>query len=358
MTRYGSNLNAPSMLKKRLILAAKIAIVLAVVGWVAWELQKSWHIIGEMDKLEQGNFKLKADYGFLALSGILYVVAYVPAAFFWRYSMQSLGQSPRLYESFRAYYIGHLGKYVPGKGMVVILRSGLLNHDRTRPSIAAAAVFLETLTMMAVGAFLSAVIIIVWFRNTPNGGLLSIVSLGMMLVAGLPIFPPVFRVLAKKLGVGRKDPLIDEKLAGLTMQTLGVGWLLMTVAWVLLGLSLWASIRGVGFDTGPLLDHLPRFTLAAALPVVLGFVAMIPGGMGVREFAMAQVLTAYFAAMLAQNTLAQNNPALNAETIQALAVTIGIIVAGVQRLVSIVAELLISAALIRDPSRPARMRPV
>ncbi len=332
------------ILKKRLIAAVKIAIVLAVIAWVVWELNKSWRKIGEMDKLEE--IRLKADYGFLALSGLLYVIAYIPAALFWQYTMRSMGQSPRLYESFRAYFIGHLGKYVPGKAMVVVLRSGLLNHDRTRPSIAAAAVFLETLTMMAVGAFLSAVIIIVWFRDTPNGTFLSVVSLGVMLVAGLPVFPPFFRALAKRLGVGRSDPLIGEKLGGLTMKTLGVGWLMMTVAWIFLGLSLWATIRGVGIDTGPLLDNLPRFTLAAALSIVLGFVAMIPGGIGVREFAMAQVLTIYFT-----ETLTASNPALDAETVQAIAVTIGIIVAGAQRLVSILAELTMSAVLIIGEKR-------
>lgn len=332
------------LLKKRLIAAVKIAIVLAVVVWVVWELNKSWRKIAEMDKLE--DIRLKADYGFLALSGILYVIAYVPAACFWRYTMRSMGQAPRLYETFRAYFIGHLGKYVPGKAMVVVLRSGLLNHDRTRASIAAAAVFLETLTMMAVGAFLSAVIVLVWFRDTPNGLILTVLALGAMVVAGLPVFPPFFRVLAKRLGVGRSDPLIDEKLAGLTMQTLGVGWLLMTVAWIFLGLSLWATIRGVGFETGPVLENLPRFTLAAALSVVLGFVAMIPGGLGVREFAMAQVLTIYFI-----ETLTANNPALDAETVQAIAVTVGIVVAGAQRLISILAELAVSALLIVGEKR-------
>ncbi len=330
------------LLKKRLIFVAKIVIVLLVTLWVIWELRKSWRVLGTVNALKEISLHFHA--GFLTLSALFYILAYVPAALFWRYTMQSMGQSPKIYESLRAYFIGHLGKYVPGKGMVVVLRSGLLNHQRTRPSIAAAAVFLETLTMMAVGAFLSAAIIVLFFRDTPQGLLLSLLSLGVMVVAGLPVYPPLFRLLAKRLGVGRKDPQIDEKLAGLNGKTLAIGWVIMLGVWILLGVSLWASILGIGFDTGPLIPHLPRFTLAAALSLVLGFVSMIPGGLVVREFALAQVLTLYFVEILARQ-----NPALSIEAVQALAVTIGIIVAGIQRLISLLAELGMAAVLAFRP---------
>ncbi len=317
--------------RKRLIFGVKVLIVLAVVGWVAWELYKSW---GNLHQIAW-----KPDYFWLTLSGVLYAVGYVPSCIFWFLSMRSLGQNPGLFETFRAYYVGHLGKYVPGKAMVVVLRSGLLDHEKTRASIAAAAVFLETLTMMAAGAFLSAVIAIIWFRDTPHGNWLSLLALGMMLVSGLPIIPPVFRTLALKLGVGRSDPEIDTKLRGLTVKTLAVGWMLSTLTWILLGLCLWASIRGIGIETGPLTEHLPRFVMAAALSVVLGFVLMIPGGVGVREFALAQVLTTYFAGL----------PGTAGDAaVQAL------IVAAVQRGISILTELFVSACLIAG--RSARLK--
>ncbi len=310
-------------LRKRLIFSAKILIVLAVVGWVGWELYKSWdrvHLLA-----------WKPDYFWLTLSGLFYLVGYIPCCLFWYLSMRSLGQRPGLYETFKAYYIGHLGKYVPGKAVVVVLRSGLLDHNKTRASIAAAAVFLETLTMMAAGAFLSAVIALVWFRDTPHGHWLSLLALGMMLVSGLPIIPPFFRRIARKLGVGRHDPEIDAKLQGLTVRTLAVGWVLSTLTWLVLGLSLWASIRGIGIETGPLSEHFPRFVLASALSVVLGFVSMIPGGVGVREFALAQVLTVFFAGL----PLCAADAALYA-----------IVVAAVQRGVSILAELAVSACFV------------
>ena len=319
-------------LRKRLIFGVKVFIVLAVAWWLGWELYKSWDNLHEIE--------WKPNYFWLTLSGVLYVVAYVPSCVFWFFSMRSLGQRPGLYETFRAYSIGHLGKYVPGKAMVVVLRSGLLDHTKTRASIAAAAVFLETLTMMAAGAFLSAVIAIVWFRNTPHGNQLSLIALGMMLVSGLPIIPPIFRNIALRLGVGRSDPEIDAKLRGLTVKTLAVGWMLATLTWIVLGLCLWASIRGIGIESGPLLEHLPQFVLAAALSVVVGFVLMIPGGAGVREFVLAAVLISYFAGL--------------SEEIAVNAALWAIIVAAVQRIVSIFTELFVSACFVVGRRRKSR----
>ncbi len=326
--------------KKRLIGAAKIIIVVAVFFWIGWELSKSW------DTLRRQTWT--PDYIWLGLAGAFYIIGYVPAALFWRYSMQAFGQRPGLYEALRAYYIGHLGKYIPGKAVVVVLRSGLLNSERTRPGIAAAAVFLETLTMMAVGALLSALIVIVWFRDMPQSQYLVLLAAGLTLVAGGPIYPPFFRWTAKRLGLGRSDPEIDTKLAGLNVQTLGIGLGLMTITWIFLGLSLWATILGVGIDPGLLSEHLPRFVLAAALSVVLGFVLMIPGGIGVREAAMASVLTVYFV-----NLAMSNNPEMSFADAEALALGQGIVIAAVQRVISILAELLASAVLVLKKDKAA-----
>ncbi|MDR2344732.1 MAG: flippase-like domain-containing protein [Planctomycetaceae bacterium] len=316
-------------MKRRLITILKVLIFVAVVVWVVWELNKSWNKICQIE--------WKADYYWLLFSAVFYFLAYIPTSLFWRYSMWSLGQRPGLYESFRAYYIGHLGKYVPGKAVVVVLRSGLLSRERTSASVAAAAVFLETLTMMASGAFLSALIVIVWFREMENGFWLMLLAVGMAICAGLPILPPIFRKIAKKVGVGKSDPAIGQKLNGLSFKTLTVGWGLTILTWLFLGLSLWCVVNGVGMKTEPLwingFELTARFTLASSFSVVLGFVLMMPGGIGVRDFVLAQVLTIYFAGKLDND--------------MHLAASYAIVVAGVQRLVSILVELLAAAVMFK-----------
>jgi uncharacterized membrane protein YbhN (UPF0104 family) len=319
------------LMKRWLIAALKIAIFIAVVVWVIWELGKSWGKISQV--------QWNANYYWLFLSAVFYFLAYIPTSMFWRYSMWSLGQRPKIYESLRAYYIGHLGKYVPGKAVVVILRSVLLGSERTSTSVAAAAVFLETLTMMASGAFLSALIVIIWFRGMENGIWLMLLAVGMAICAGLPIIPPVFRRLAKKVGVGRGDPEIDQKLRGLSFGTLAIGWGLTILTWLLLGLSLWSAVNGVGVVTESLFANncelMARFTLAATFSVVLGFVLMMPGGIGVRDFVLAKVLIIYFA-----GTETLNNDI-------ELATSYAIVIAGVQRLISILVELFAAAVMFK-----------
>ena len=56
----------------------------------------------------------------------------------------------------RAYVVSHLGKYVPGKAMVVVVRAGMVVPFGARASTAAIATFYETLVMMAAGGLVAA----------------------------------------------------------------------------------------------------------------------------------------------------------------------------------------------------------
>ena len=78
----------------------------------------------------QGEYSWDFDPGWLGLAGVLYLLGLLPAGLFWHRVLLVLGQDARLGETLRAYYIGHLGKYVPGKAMVVVIRAGLIRSHR------------------------------------------------------------------------------------------------------------------------------------------------------------------------------------------------------------------------------------
>ena len=63
----------------------------------------------------------------------------------------------------------------------------------------------------------------------------------------------------------------------------------MVAGWVLLGTSLWATLRAMGLG-GNLLAQLPRDTAAVAMAIVGGFVSMIPGGLFAREAVLTELL--------------------------------------------------------------------
>ena len=301
------------MNKKRLILAVKILVAFAVFGWVGRVLIKLWH------EIPQHQWEL--NYLLLVLAGICYVVAYIPAAIYWRYAMQTLGQQPGIYESFRAYYIGHLGKYVPGKVWVLFIRSGLLNRKKTKISTAAVSIFIETMTMMAVGAFIAALMVLLWFRNIEHSNWLTLCALIALIGTVLPILPPVFHFVAKKCRI---------ELEGLRFKTLAVGWVLNIHVWMMLGVSLWLTMLGFGMKSESVFTELPYCTMAISFSVVLGFASMIPAGFGVRGWAMSIILIPFFAL----------HPigTIDSSTMADVIVT-------AHRIISILAELTVSAML-------------
>ena len=306
------------MSKKRLITAVKILIVLIICGGIGHALYKSWDAIQQHD--------WNPNYWLLVLSGICYAVAYIPAAIYWRYIMQTLGQMPGIYETFRAYYIGHLGKYVPGKVMVLIVRTGLLNHQRTKISAAGASVFVETMTMMAVGAFVAALIALFLLQQVEHGHWLMLLAFGTMLGTMLPILPPVFQFAANKL---KKYKIEFE---GLKFKTLAAGWMLNVPVWMMLGVSLWLTMLGLGMTSESIFAELPFCMMAISFAVVVGFITMLPGGLGMRELALLTILTPFFTARPIEGI----DPA-----------TMALIIVVVQRFISILAELAVSAILAR-----------
>lgn len=311
--------------RKRLFAAVKLLLFALVVAWIASRLSKDWTEISRYDWRPRG--------GWLVASGLFYLAAYLPTAFFWRLSLRWLGGAPDVFSALKAFYVSQLGKYVPGKALVVVIRSALVANEKTKASVAAICVFYETLTMMATGALLSALIVAVCFREH---WLYSAAALATAVCAGVPLLPPIFVRILAILRVGKNDPTLQDRFRALTWRSLLVGVGLSSVLWFLFGLSLWAAIWAIGVDPGPFSPSAPRLIAASALAVVFGFaVAVAPGGLGVREAALTILLIPFFDAILQEPENA---------TFTASAETLATIVALVQRLVSIVAEIAAVAA--------------
>ncbi|MBL7039241.1 MAG: flippase-like domain-containing protein [Pirellulaceae bacterium] len=274
--------------KKRIIAIAKLLFrltILVLVGIGIWET-----VVKALAELEEQKFALsQIQPWWLLVAGLVYLVGMAPCWRFWHRTLHAMGQRPRWLESLRAFYIGHLGKYVPGKALVVILRTGLIRSNRVDTSVAATSVFVETLTMMAVGAFVSAAILGAMYRDKTGLLLLAIV---LMLCAGGPTLPPIFRRLVRLVGVKKVNPDIDSALAGLDFRLMSFGWVTVALGWCLLGLSLWLTLRAIPTTTlRPVsLEHFPLVTACVALAMVAGFLSLLPGGIGVREFVVMELL--------------------------------------------------------------------
>jgi uncharacterized membrane protein YbhN (UPF0104 family) len=267
----------PSLARRRLFAVAKGLIVALVAWFIARTIYDAW------DGLADYAWRVRPLW--LLLSGGLYLMGLLPCALFWYATLRRLGQTPRLLTTVKAYYVGHLGKYVPGKAMVIVLRAGLVRGPGVQGAVAAVSVFCETLTTMAVGAFLAAALLAVCFREQR---FFIVIALVLAALAVTPTLPPVFRRLVTLSGVGRRYPATLSQLHRLDSRWLLSGWVMIAIGWAIVGLSLWATLRGLAIVTSDgqppgAIAHLPLWTAAVSLATVAGFLSFIPGGAGVRE---------------------------------------------------------------------------
>jgi hypothetical protein len=78
--------------------------------------------------------------------------------------------------------------------------------------------------------------------------------------------------------------------SGLTLRLLATGWLAAVACWTILGLSLWATLRGIGVDDVDPLANLPLLVATVSFAVVAGFLSLLPGGIVVRDLLLVELL--------------------------------------------------------------------
>src|SRR5271166_5550299 len=104
----------------------KVLLGLAIVGGVGWRFA----VI--LQRPELWDKPVHARVGWLEMTVLFYLIGLGFSGVFWNWLVASLGERPRLVATLRAYYIGHLGKYIPGKAVGLLLRTGLLAESGIR----------------------------------------------------------------------------------------------------------------------------------------------------------------------------------------------------------------------------------
>lgn len=269
--------------RQLLVFAVKLLIVLLVVWFIRQTIVGAWNDL-------RGHPR-HVDWLWLAAAGWLYLFGSLFCGFFWHRILRTLGQQVSLTVALRAFYVGHLGKYVPGKAMVVILRAGMIRGPGVDASLAVVSVFLETLTMMSVGSLMAAAVVAGCLRDKPIWFFASII---MLAAAGLPTLPPVFRRLVRLAGFGKIDPATLAKLDAVGYKTIFWGWTLNVLGWIALGLSYWAVLKSLGVGGNNPLEHLHLYVASVSLATVAGFVSFVPGGAVVREGVLTTVTELMF----------------------------------------------------------------
>ncbi len=267
---------------KRFFILAQYALALVIL-WMIWgKLERA------CEQILSADYKLQFDWMWLAIGGVAYALSLPFPATYWFYALRHLGQKPKYTATLRAHIVGHLGKYIPGKIFVVLIRSGLLRGPGIDATVCVLSIFLEGLMQMAVGALVVAGLVVGWSYQAENQSLL-LGSLLLFAMVGLPILPPFFKRGVKIIGVKKFSSEVQQ-VDRLSWKTFLFGIPLMLGYWFLLGISLWCVLRGIGLSVS--LAVLPVALLAITASMVAGFVIVVsPGGMGVREAIICMILT-------------------------------------------------------------------
>jgi uncharacterized membrane protein YbhN (UPF0104 family) len=277
--------------------------------------------------------------GWLVLCGALYLLGLGFSALCWHRLMRGLGERPPFLVALRAYYIGHMGKYLPGKAWAVFLRGSLLRGYGASPMLGTVAAFYEVFVTMSAGALSAAIYFSLLLPQSPShigsgrvrhelGAVLDeavkpvntpvdwqrlrrewtladepgapldkapgvALALGLFAALILPALPPVYNRLVHHLSLPFRAQ--DAVLPKFGWRGLAEGLLATGLGWMAMGGSLWAALHcGALPDPPPwTADRWGLLSGVAGLAFVCGFVVILaPSGLGVREFVFMLFLVA------------------------------------------------------------------
>ncbi|MFG0288133.1 MAG: lysylphosphatidylglycerol synthase domain-containing protein [Rhodopirellula sp. JB044] len=270
-------------------------------------------------------------WGRVAASACFYALGLFPSGWVLYRCLNGFAVRCSLPRAIAAQLIGHAGKYIPGKAMVVFLRveavlpiagkgkpvaaaatGNITDHDegeklpgKPRPiGRVVTCVFFETLLMMGIGGAVAGCLLLnsslpVWVRWC---------AAGMAVGSLVPLCPPVLRRLLgliaarrKRKGPGISNDENEFEKNDASEETFGssITWGLLAecslcnlLSWLLIGFSFAVLITAIpSFDPQPPMHVIaPMATASIALGMVVGFASLLPGGAGVREYVTLLVL--------------------------------------------------------------------
>ncbi len=200
--------------------------------------------------------------------------------FSWRRVLADLGSPLPVRAASRVYFVGQLGKYLPGSVWPVLAQMELArDFNVPRPRTAAAAIV--SIGLGLVGTLVVAGVLLP-FAVTSNGWRLLVIA-GLLLSLIIASPPVLNRLMAWGLRVLRRPPM-DHPL---TTRGLLVAGGLAALGWVAQGLAAYAFAISLGGGWKLLPLSVGGYAAASALGIV---VIIAPAGLGVREPALVAVL--------------------------------------------------------------------
>lgn len=243
------------------------ALVAVVAGaFVVRSLARDW------DDVREGLDG--AHVSWVAVAAVLAVAAMTGIALVWRYVLRLLGADLGLGETLARYYLGELGKYVPGGVWPVVGRGELATRTGVARPVAYSSVALSLAALYLAGMFLALAALPAMVGDDEAGAAVWVFLLLPVGVLGLH-----HAVLER---VRRAGERALRRTVDLPIPRWGASLSLLVMyvpTWLGIGGATWAIAKAMGQDVS-----LAAVVPAAVLSWVVGFVVVpVPGGLGIRE---------------------------------------------------------------------------
>lgn len=221
------------------------------------------------------------DWGLLSLSSLLVLVAYAVLIQTWRQVVVAWGERITFPAAMRIWFVSNLGKYVPLKIWSIAVMGSLAQEQGLSPAAAMGSSVVVQLVNLVTGFgvfFIAGAHVI----DVPAGAMAGVMGLAAVLVGAPWLVPVGVRLLNAVTGRQATLPQLPPR----AIWSAGAG---TALAWVLYGVAF--QLFAAGMMDGPAPGTLGDWTAIFIGPYLVGFISFFaPGGIGMREVAMAEAL--------------------------------------------------------------------
>jgi glycosyltransferase 2 family protein len=252
----------------------RVAVLVVFLGALGWALATRWGAVRPL--LGQLSVRSVAVAMAAVMAGIL-------ATFLcWRAVLTDVAGRLPLAAGARVFFVGQLGKYLPGSLWPVMAQMELGRDHQVPERASGAAVGVFLLVVVGTGLAVAAAAAPLLGPDALHAYWWLLAVLPLALLAAVP--PVLNRCVALVLRLARRPPL-PAPLSGAGLLR-AAGWALLS--WLAFGVHVWV-LAGQLTDAGPLL--LAHATGAFAAAWCAGFLLVVaPAGAGVREAALILLL--------------------------------------------------------------------
>ena len=254
------------------------AVILVVVLWFAG--QRLWQ---QWANTNRADLHVTLDPARLIVASVIVLATYLLLIETWRAVLARYGAKLPLGAATRIWFVSNLGKYIPGKIWQIGAMTVFVGRFGIGPGTAGAAAIVITVANVAAGfAFVLAAAapsLSAW-----GGSRAALLATGILLLmlAAAPLMGRAWTSLAHRLGRPALAVRVPPTASLLALAGSAVAWALYGVAFRIFALAV------LGAGDGRWLAWGAAYTLS----YLVGYLTLIvPGGVGVREVTLTQILT-------------------------------------------------------------------